>query len=82
MMDLRLVRLACRLRLVDVWAGTGISTARLSAFERGRAKLSESEERLLISYLRDRWTTLQSSASAESQGDVEGPEVGLRMVTA
>ena len=59
-MDFRLIRLACRLRLVDVWAGTGISTAKLSAFERGRAVLSESEQRLLIAYLRGRWAALQA----------------------
>ncbi len=58
MTDLKRMRLLCGLRQLDVWAATGIPVNKLSRAERGRVRLSESERRLLIGFLRERWEAL------------------------
>jgi hypothetical protein len=63
MLALKRIRLQCRLRQVDVWAGTGISVGRLSAAERGRTQLTEPETTLLVSYLREKLKAIQDSES-------------------
>ena len=65
MKDIKRMRLVCGLRQIDTWAGTGISPNRLSAAERGLIQLSESEEKLLRKFLRQRWESLQELENPE-----------------
>jgi hypothetical protein len=58
-MALKMMRLICGFRQIDVWAATGIPVNRLSLAERGRLRLSESEERLLAGFLLDQWGALR-----------------------
>ena len=58
------MRLVCGLRQLDVWAGTGITPARLSAAENGRVQLEDSEMIALEKYLQQRWQSQQRSENA------------------
>ncbi len=55
------MRLLCGLRQIDCWAATGIPIHRLSGAERGLLRLTHSEERLLITFLRERWKNTRES---------------------
>jgi hypothetical protein len=59
MTDLKRMRLLCGLRQIDVWANTGVPLYRISLAERGAVQLSESEEKLIRMFLREKWATLQ-----------------------
>ncbi len=59
MTNLKKIRLICGLRLVDVWANTGIPSQRISLAERGNEALSQSEKKLLEDFLRQRWDAMK-----------------------
>lgn len=70
MSDLKRMRLLCGLRQLDVWAGTGVPVYRISLAERGGLRLTESEEKLIVAYLRERWTALrQADVHRDTQQD-------------
>lgn len=71
MTDLKRMRLVCELRQIDVWAGTGIPLYRISQAERGALQLTECEDRLLRSFLRERWQLLERSAELQAGVSVE-----------
>jgi hypothetical protein len=52
--DIRSIRRALDLRLVDVQRATGVAADRLSLAERGLARLTELERRAIENFLRGR----------------------------
>jgi len=56
--------LLCGLRQIDLWASTGISVHRIAGAERGQTELTEGERNLLLSFLRERWTSLEETECA------------------
>ena len=58
------MRLLCGLRQLDVWAGTGVPLYKISLAERAALHLTESEERLIRGFLRERWASLQQIEGA------------------
>jgi len=61
--NLKRMRLLCGLRQIDVWAGTGIPVGKISLAEQARVRLSEPEEKLLVSFLRRKWDAIQAAES-------------------
>lgn len=68
MLEMKRLRLACLLRQVDVSMATGIPLCRLSLAERGLARLSDAEERLVMEFLRRRWNALEGLSETENRG--------------
>lgn len=64
MTDLKRMRLLCGLRQIDLWASTGISLHRIACAERGQTELTDGERKLLLSFLRERWTSLEETERA------------------
>jgi transcriptional regulator with XRE-family HTH domain len=62
--DIRSIRRALDIRLIDEARATGISASRLSLAERGLAKLSDSERRAVENFLRARM-----ESELQEQGD-------------
>ena len=59
MLNLRQLRRVLDLRLVDVSNATGIPEQKISFAERGLKRLSETEESLLLNFLRERASSVQ-----------------------
>lgn len=73
MLNAKRMRLVCGLRQIDVWAGTGITPARLSKAENGKIELEVPERAALESYLRKRWAIRQ-----ESEDVIFGDELSVQ----
>lgn len=63
MRDLKLMRLLCGLRQLDLSVATGVPTYKISGAETGRFQLSEFEERALRAFLVERWGSIQELES-------------------
>lgn len=74
MSDLKRMRLLCGLRQIDVWAGTGIPLYRISLAEREGIQLTECEERLLRTFLQERWAAIEGAGQPLRPTRTQGPE--------